>query len=57
MALSSFGEAAVEPLMRFVREYRDSLQDKWYAPFIRFRLVAALTRIGLDHPSSREKNL
>src|SRR5262249_39191068 len=41
--------------MRFVREYRDSLQDKWYASFIRSRLVTALTRIGLDHPSSREK--
>src|SRR5262249_11206306 len=55
VALSSFGEPAVEPLMRFVREYRDSLQNKWYVSFIRFRLVTALTHIGLEYPSSREK--
>src|SRR5262245_48612294 len=55
LAISSFGEPAVEPLMRFVREYRDSLQDKWYASHIRSRLVNALTHIALKHPSSREK--
>src|SRR5262249_38524215 len=46
---------AVEPLMQYVREYRDSLENKWYVSFIRFRLVTALTHIGLEHSTSREK--
>jgi SEC-C motif len=55
VAISSFGEPAVEPLMRFVREYRDSLQDKWYVSSIRSRLVNALTHIALKHPPLRDK--
>src|SRR5215813_10891708 len=55
VALSSFGEPAPPPLMQYVREYRDSLENKWYVSFIRFRLVTALTHIGLEYPSSREK--
>lgn len=55
VAISSFGEPAVEPLMRFVREYRDSLKGKWYVSSIRSGLVNALTHIALEYPSSREK--
>jgi hypothetical protein len=54
-ALAYFGEPAVEPLLSFVKEHRDSYQDDWNYTYLRSRAVTALARIGLEHPASREK--
>lgn len=54
-ALSHFGEPAVEPLMRYVSEHRDSHEEDEDFTYLRSIAVTALTRIGLRHPASREK--
>lgn len=52
-AFAQFGEAAVEPLIQFIMQERS--KTNWSAGFRRAKLVAALTRIVLEHPSTRPR--
>jgi hypothetical protein len=50
-AFAQFGEAAVEPLIRFVMEQRTQAKRAWEITFLRSSLVTALARIALEHPA------
>lgn len=52
-AFAQFGEAAVQPLIQFIMAERT--KTDWSVGFRRARLVAALTRIALDIPSTKPR--
>lgn len=53
--LAEFGEAAVEPLINFILEYRGHHRDNIDYPFARTQAAKALTRIALENPEVRER--
>src|SRR5262245_28094177 len=54
-ALGNYGEAAVEPLMKFISEYRGAYRDNQDFAHGRHTVSAALTRIGLKNEAIRPR--
>lgn len=55
--MASFGEAAAEPLMGFIREYHDGHRDNPDYSLARAQMAKALTVIAMDHESVRPRAL
>ena len=53
-AFANFGPVAVDPLIAFINQMRRATQNT-SAPFLRARVVTALTRIALEHPAERPR--
>jgi hypothetical protein len=56
-ALAHLGEAAVEPLIEYVRRHRDGYREDGDYSFARGAAATALTRIALEHPAARARVL
>jgi hypothetical protein len=54
-ALGNYGQTAVEPLMKFINEYRGAYRDNPDFAHGRNTVSAALTRIGLRHEAIRSR--
>jgi|GEM_PF-1200449 len=54
-ALAQFGEAAVEPLVQYLREHRDSYRTDDDYSYARNVAATALARIAYDHPDLRPR--
>ncbi|HQR35705.1 MAG TPA: SEC-C metal-binding domain-containing protein [Blastocatellia bacterium] len=55
--MAQFGEAAVEPLMGFIREYHDGYKDNSDYSLARSQMARALTLIALDNEGVRQNVL